>query len=75
MLFLTFLVKQLHREFARCGSDVLQAFTFYSSDDKLKYKIKEGVVSVSVIIVLFLSRNIASQTFCSLTFNNDHDLI
>lgn len=28
-------VRQLHREFLRCGSDVLQTFTFYSSDDKL----------------------------------------
>jgi betaine-homocysteine S-methyltransferase len=28
-------VKQLHREFLRAGSDVMQAFTFYASDDKL----------------------------------------
>jgi len=28
-------VKQLHREFLRSGSDVMQAFTFYASDDKL----------------------------------------
>jgi len=28
-------VRQLHREFLRAGSDVLQAFTFYASDDKL----------------------------------------
>ncbi|KAJ8024009.1 Betaine--homocysteine S-methyltransferase 1 [Holothuria leucospilota] len=28
-------VKQLHREFLRAGSDVMQTFTFYSSDDKL----------------------------------------
>ena len=26
----------LHREFLRAGSDVMQAFTFYASDDKLK---------------------------------------
>merc|ERR1719435_637429 len=26
---------QLHREFLRSGSDVMQAFTFYASDDKL----------------------------------------
>jgi betaine-homocysteine S-methyltransferase len=25
----------LHREFLRAGSDVMQAFTFYASDDKL----------------------------------------
>lgn len=28
-------VKQLHQEFLRAGSDVMQAFTFYASDDKL----------------------------------------
>ncbi|XP_037787975.1 betaine--homocysteine S-methyltransferase 1-like [Penaeus monodon] len=29
-------VKQLHREFMRAGSDVMQTLTFYSTDDKLK---------------------------------------
>ncbi|KAK7071312.1 hypothetical protein SK128_028296 [Halocaridina rubra] len=29
-------VRQLHREFLRAGSDVMQTFTFYSTDDKLK---------------------------------------
>ena len=29
------LVIGLHREFLRAGSDVMQAFTFYASDDKL----------------------------------------
>ncbi|ELU05417.1 hypothetical protein CAPTEDRAFT_177589 [Capitella teleta] len=28
-------VRQLHREFLRAGSDVMQAFSFYASDDKL----------------------------------------
>lgn len=28
-------VMQLHREFLRAGADVMQAFTFYASDDKL----------------------------------------
>lgn len=28
-------VRQLHREFLRAGADVMQAFTFYASDDKL----------------------------------------
>ncbi|UYV72379.1 BHMT [Cordylochernes scorpioides] len=28
-------VRQLHREFLRAGSDVMQAFTFYASDEKL----------------------------------------
>ncbi|CAJ1070445.1 betaine--homocysteine S-methyltransferase 1 [Xyrichtys novacula] len=29
-------VRQLHREFLRAGSDVMQTFTFYASDDKLQ---------------------------------------
>jgi len=29
-------VKQLHREFLRAGSDVMQTFTFYASEDKLE---------------------------------------
>ena len=29
-------VRQLHREFARAGADVMQTFTFYASDDKLE---------------------------------------
>ena len=29
-------VRQLHREFLRAGSDVMQAFTFYASEDKLE---------------------------------------
>lgn len=35
-------VKQLHREFLRSGSDVMQTFTFYASDDKLKNRGNEA---------------------------------
>ncbi|XP_066972849.1 betaine--homocysteine S-methyltransferase 1-like [Macrobrachium rosenbergii] len=31
-------VKQLHREFLRAGSDVMQTFTFFSTDDTLQVK-------------------------------------
>nr|XP_006814173.1 PREDICTED: betaine--homocysteine S-methyltransferase 1-like [Saccoglossus kowalevskii] len=31
-------VRQLSREFVRAGADVVQAFTFYSTDDKLEHK-------------------------------------
>lgn len=34
--FLSVSVRQLHREFLRAGSDVMQTFTFYASDDKLE---------------------------------------
>jgi len=31
-------VEQLHREFLRCGSDVMQAFTYYATEDKLTHR-------------------------------------
>ncbi|KAG7158356.1 Betaine--homocysteine S-methyltransferase 1-like 2 [Homarus americanus] len=36
------IVRQLHREFLRAGSDVMQAFTFYASDDKLSNRGNES---------------------------------
>uniref|UniRef100_UPI003AAADDCC betaine--homocysteine S-methyltransferase 1-like isoform X4 n=1 Tax=Centroberyx gerrardi TaxID=166262 RepID=UPI003AAADDCC len=36
-------VRQLHREFLRAGSNVMQTFTFYASDDKLENKYFEHV--------------------------------
>lgn len=35
-------VRQLHREFLRAGSDVMQTFTFYASDDKLSNRGNEA---------------------------------
>ena len=35
-------VRQLHREFLRAGSDVMQTFTFYASDDKLENRGNEA---------------------------------
>jgi betaine-homocysteine S-methyltransferase len=40
-------VKQLHREFMRAGSDVMQTFTFYASDDKLKNRGNEASAKYS----------------------------
>lgn len=36
-------VKQYHREFLRSGSDIMQAFTFYASEDKLANRGNEAV--------------------------------
>ncbi|XP_071504432.1 betaine--homocysteine S-methyltransferase 1-like [Diadema antillarum] len=41
-------VKQLHREFLRAGSDVMQTFTFYASDDSLKFKSASGNKEISI---------------------------
>ncbi|XP_076333422.1 betaine--homocysteine S-methyltransferase 1-like isoform X2 [Tachypleus tridentatus] len=35
-------VRQLHREFLRAGSDVMQTFTFYANDDKLANRRNEA---------------------------------
>ncbi|XP_071794942.1 betaine--homocysteine S-methyltransferase 1-like [Asterias amurensis] len=35
-------VRQLHRDFLRAGSDVMQTFTFYASDDKLQNRGNEA---------------------------------
>merc|ERR1712223_1167069 len=35
-------VEGLHREFLRAGADVMQAFTYYASDDKLDNRGNEG---------------------------------
>jgi len=35
-------VRQLHREFLRAGADIMQAFTFYASDDKLENRGNEA---------------------------------
>jgi len=35
-------VKQLHTEYARAGADVMQTFTFYASEDKLKNRGNEA---------------------------------
>jgi len=45
-------VKQLHREFLRAGADVMQAFTYYASEDKLVNRgnqvgIKIGVEAIN----------------------------
>ena len=36
ILTFTILVKQLSREFARAGADIVQAYSFYGSDSKLE---------------------------------------
>lgn len=44
------IVRELHREFLRAGSDVMQTFTFYASDDKLANRGNSAVeIGVSLI--------------------------
>ncbi|XP_065838280.1 betaine--homocysteine S-methyltransferase 1-like [Oscarella lobularis] len=41
-------VAQLHREYARAGADVSQSFTFYASEDKLKFRGNEAAKKYGV---------------------------
>lgn len=52
-------VRQLHREFLRAGSNVMQTFTFYASDDKLENRGNKLTFTVSVTHPHQLMLNIA----------------
>ena len=47
-LCLCFLVLQLYREFLRAGSDVMQALTFFASEDKLNNRGNEAASKYGV---------------------------
>ena len=51
-------VKALHREFLRAGSDVMQTFTFYASDDKLSNRGNQAGTNFTV------SRHWSGQHTC-----------
>ncbi len=52
-------VAQLHREFARCGSDVIQAFTYYAHREKLRLIGREGDLEPMNRQALRLAREVA----------------
>ena len=45
-----FIVRELHREFLRAGADVMQALTFYASDDKLENRGNSARIMYTVCI-------------------------
>jgi len=53
-------VKQLHREFVRAGSDVVQALTYYAHRDKLKMIGKEDVLEKLNRQALRIAQSVAS---------------
>lgn len=61
-------VKELHREFLRAGSDVMQTFTFYASDDKLGNRGNKaaeiGVQFVYLYVKLVNLEGDIEQWFC-----------
>jgi betaine-homocysteine S-methyltransferase len=54
-------VKQLHREFVRAGSDVVEAFTYYGHRTKLKLIGKEHLVENLNRTALRLAREIVDE--------------
>lgn len=44
------IVRQISKEFLRAGADIIQAFTFYASDDKLENRANESLNKHTVSI-------------------------
>lgn len=58
-------VKQLHFEYARAGADVMQTFTFYASEDKLKNRGNEAAAKFGAANIndaaCTLAENVATE--------------
>jgi len=55
-------VKQLHREFVRAGSDIVEAFTYYANRAKLRLVGKEDVLEKLNRAALRIAREVAEET-------------
>ncbi len=54
-------LRQLHREFLRAGAEVLQALTFYASEDKLSTVGLEGKVDDINRAAVRIAREVAEE--------------
>jgi len=55
-------VKQLHTDFARAGAEVLQAFTYYAYEGKLKQRgLNAGVLREINTNAIILARSVADE--------------
>ena len=54
-------VSQLHREFIRCGSDVVEAFTYYGHREKLRLIGKEDLLESLQTNALKIAKDAASE--------------
>jgi betaine-homocysteine S-methyltransferase len=55
-------VSALHRQFARAGSDVVEAFTYYAHREKLRIVGKDGLLEPLNRQALALAREVADET-------------
>lgn len=53
-------VRQLHREFLRAGADVMQTFTFYASEDRMKQKHSKNDLKENDVTIQWSSINEAA---------------
>ena len=54
--------RQLHREFVRCGSDVVEAFTYYGHREKLKVIGKEEILEPLNRQALAIAKEVAEES-------------
>jgi len=54
-------VKELHREFLRCGSDVIEAFTYYAHREKLRLIGKEHLLKEMNQRAIQLAKEVAAE--------------
>ncbi len=62
-------VRQLHREFVRAGSDVVEAFTYYGHREKLKVIGKEEILEPLNRQALQIAKEVADESGCLLAGN------
>jgi betaine-homocysteine S-methyltransferase len=62
-------VRQLHRDFAHAGSDVVEAFTYYGHREKLKVIGKEEILEPLNRQALALAKEVADESGCLLAGN------
>ena len=62
-------VRQLHRDFVRAGSDVVEAFTYYGHREKLRVIGKEGLLEPLNRQALAIAREVAEESATLLAGN------
>jgi len=65
------IVKQLHREFLRAGSTVMQTFTFYASEDKLGNRGNEAAEQhgVNIFYIIYPYPSFVKNTLLQTAFS------
>jgi betaine-homocysteine S-methyltransferase len=62
-------LKQLHTDFARAGAQVIQAFTYYAHEEKLKQIGKENALAEINSTAVFIANQVADEYGCMVAGN------